>query len=134
MNYQNRVKSIKDQFGGTPIGCTESIFVYPAASLGLDLLSPTEFMDAVDEGNDPPVQSVVKFEELLKDKKIQLLVYNEQTVTPITETIKKLAANAGIPVVGITETIQPPDVAFQDWMNAELIMIENALNAKALGQ
>ena len=91
-------------------------------------------MDAVDEGNDPPVQSVVKFEELLKDKKIQVLVYNQQTVTPITETIKKMAADAGIPVVGITETIQPPDVLFQDWMNAELIMIENALNAKALGQ
>ena len=113
--------SIKNQFGRTPIACTESIFVYPAAALGLDLVSPAEFMDAIDEGNDPPVQSVVKFEGLIKDKKIQVLVYNEQTVTPITETIKKMAADAGIPVVGITETIQPPDVSFQDWMNAELI-------------
>jgi zinc/manganese transport system substrate-binding protein len=61
-------------------------------------------------------------------------VYNEQTVTPLTESIKKLAADQGIPVVGITETIQPPDTTFQDWMNAELINIENALNASALGQ
>ena len=125
--YQNRIASIKNQFGGTPIGCTESIFVYPAAALGLDLVSPAEFMDAIDEGNDPPVQSVVKFEELIKDKKIQVLVYNEQTVTPITETIKKMAADAGIPVVGITETIQPPDVSFQDWMNAELIAYRKRL-------
>jgi len=132
--YQNRVLSIKNQFGKTPIACTESIFVYPAAALGLDLVSPAQFMDAIDEGNDPPVQSVVKFEELIKDKKIQVLVYNEQTVTPITETIKKMAAVAGIPVVGITETIQPPDVSFQEWMNAELIFIQNALNAKALGK
>jgi zinc/manganese transport system substrate-binding protein len=134
MNYQNRIETIKKQFGKTPIGCTESIFVYPAAALGLNLISPAAFMDAVDEANDPPAQSVVAFEQLLKDKKIQVLVYNEQTVTPITETIKKMAADAGIPVVGITETIQPPDVSFQDWMNAELIMIENALNAKALGK
>jgi len=127
--YQNRILSIKKLFGGTPIACTESICVYPVASLGLDLVSPAAFMDAVDEGNDPPVQSVVKFEGLIKDKKMQVLVYNEQTVTPITETIKKMAGDAGIPVVGITETIQPPDVPFQDWMNAELIAIENALNS-----
>ncbi len=132
--YQNRIASIKNQFGGTPIACTESICVYPAASLGLNLVSPAEFMDAVDEGNDPPVQSVVKFEGLIKDKKMQVLVYNEQTVTPITETIKKMAGGAGIPVVGITETIQPPDASFQDWMNGELMALENALNAKALGQ
>jgi len=132
--YQNRIASIKKQFGATPIACTESICVYPATSLGLNLVSPAEFMDAIDEGNDPPVQSVVKFEGLIKDKKIQVLVYNEQTVTPITENIKKIAADAGIPVVGITETIQPPDVSFQEWMNAELIFIENALNAKALGK
>jgi len=132
--YQNRIASIKKQFGGTSVACTESIFVYPAASLGLDLVSPVEFMDAIDEGNDPPVQSVVKFEGLIKDKKMQVLVYNEQTVTPITENIKKMAAAAGIPVVGITETIQPPDASFQDWMNGELMAIENALNAKALGK
>jgi hypothetical protein len=47
--------------------------------------------------------------------------------------MKKLAAAQGIPVIGITETIQPPDVSFQDWMNSELIAIQNGLNAKALG-
>jgi len=48
--------------------------------------------------------------------------------------MKKLAADQGIPVVGVTETIQPPDVSFEDWMNAELIGLQNALNAKTLGQ
>jgi zinc/manganese transport system substrate-binding protein len=132
--YQNRVASIKAQFSGTPVGSTESIFVYPAQALGLNLLSPTSFMDAIDEGNDPPAQSVVQFEQLISSGEIHVLLYNEQTVTPITLTMKKLAGDANIPVVGITETIQPPDASFQDWMNAELINLENALNAKALGQ
>ena len=48
--------------------------------------------------------------------------------------MKKLAGDANIPVVGITETIQPPDTSFQDWMNSELINLENAINANALGK
>ena len=65
---------------------------------------------------------------------VKILVYNEQTVTPLTENIKRLAAEQGIPIVGVTETIQPPDALFQEWMNAELMSLQNALNAKALGQ
>jgi len=45
-----------------------------------------------------------------------------------------MAAAKGIPIVAVTETIQPPDISFQDWMNAELITLQNALNAQALGQ
>jgi hypothetical protein len=48
--------------------------------------------------------------------------------------MKKLAAEAEIPTIGITETIQPPDASFQEWMNAQLLVLQNALNAKALGK
>ena len=65
---------------------------------------------------------------------VKVLVYNEQTVTPLTERIKRLAAEQGIPVIGVTETIQPSDASFQEWMNAEIMSLQNALNAKALGQ
>ncbi len=132
--YQNRIASIKKQFGGTKVACTEDIFVYLGDSTGLDLVSPPAFIQAVGEANDPPTQSIVEFQNQLKNKEPKMLVYNEQTVTPVTESIKKLAGDEGIPVVGITETIQPPDTSFQDWMNAELIGIENALNTGALGK
>jgi zinc/manganese transport system substrate-binding protein len=91
-------------------------------------------MDAVAEGNDPPAQSIVQFQQLIQNGTITVLVYNEQTVTPLTQSIKALAASKGIPIVGVTETIQPPDVPFQVWMNAELLQLQNALNAQALGQ
>ena len=132
--YQDRVASIQKQYDGTKIAATESIFVYPTQALGLDLVSPTQFMNAIDEGNDPTALSVIQFENLLKNNQVKVLVYNEQTVTPITLTMKKLAGDANIPVVGITETIQPPDTSFQDWMNSELINLENALNSNALGK
>ena len=131
--YQNRIGEIKQQFGGTKVAATESIFEYLANATGLDLVSPPAFTHAVAEGNDPPANSVVQFETQLQSDNVSVLVYNQQTVTPLTDNMKKLASEQGIPVIGITETIQPPDVSFQDWMNAELISLQNALNAKALG-
>ena len=131
--YQNRIAKIKHQFNGTQVAATEDIFAYLAEPAGLNLISPPAFTQAVAEGNDPPVQSVVQFETQLKSGNVSLLVYNQQTISPITEKMKKLTAEQGIPVVGITETIQPSDVSFQDWMNSELISIQNALNAKDLG-
>jgi zinc/manganese transport system substrate-binding protein len=132
--YQDRVASIKHQFGGTKVAATEDIFAYLANAAGLDLISPPAFIEAVAEGNDPPTNSVVTFQQQLQSGQIKVLVYNQQTVTPLTDNIKKLAADDNIPVVGVTETVQPPDTTFQDWMNAELINLENALNANALGQ
>jgi zinc/manganese transport system substrate-binding protein len=132
--YNSRISEIRAQFAGTKVASTESIFVYLGNAIGLDVVSPPAFMDAVAEGNDPPAQSVVQFQQLLQNGTVQVLVYNAQTVTPLTESIKALAASKGIPIVAVTETIQPPDVSFQVWMNGELLQLQNALNAKALGQ
>ena len=132
--YNARISEIRQQFGGMKVASTESIFVYLANATNLDLVSPPAFMDAVAEGNDPPAQSVVQFQQLLQNATVSVLVYNAQTVTPLTQSMKALAASKGIPIVAVTETIQPPDVSFQVWMNAELIALQNALNAQALGQ
>src|SRR5271157_4527269 len=128
--YQNKTTEIKQQFGGTKVAATENIFVYLANTTGLDLISPSAFTQAVAEGNDPSAESIVQFETQLRSGNVSLLVYNQQTVTPITNNMKKLATEESIPLVGITETIQPPDAPFQDWMNSELIFLQNALNAK----
>lgn len=134
--YNARIDEIKEKFAGTRVAATEDIFVYLANATGLDLVSPPEFIEAVAEGNDPPAQSVVQFQQQLQGQggNVTVLIYNAQTVTPLTENIKTLAAQRDIPIVGITETIQPSDVSFQDWMNAELISLQNALDAKVLGQ
>jgi len=131
--YNARISEIRQQFAGTKVAATEDIFVYVANATGLNLVSPPAFMEAVAEGNDPSAQSVVQFQQLIQNGNFSVLVYNAQTVTPLTQNIKAMAAAKGIPIVAITETIQPPDVSFQDWMNAELITLQNALNARALG-
>jgi len=130
--YYDRIEKIRSSFSSVPVGATESIFVYLAQALGLNLISPPEFMKAVSEGNDPPAQTVAEFHDQVANKRIKVLVYNVQTASNITEDLKRLAANNGIPVVGVSETLQPVDATFQDWQDAQLLTLQNALNAQAL--
>ncbi|MGA7923249.1 MAG: zinc ABC transporter substrate-binding protein [Thermoplasmata archaeon] len=129
-----RANQIKAEFQGTVVESTESIFVYLANYTGLDLISPPEFMEAIAEGNDPPAQSVTQFECQLQSHNVRVLVYNIQTVTPITSTIESLAEQNNVTLTYVSETIQPPDTSFQDWMYGQYNSLQNALNAYELGQ
>ena len=130
--YTQRLAEIKAKFSGVPVGATESIFVYMATALGLNLISPTEFMNAVAEGNDPPASAVIEFQNQITGKQVKVLIYNVQTATAVTTNIKHLAALADIPVVGVSETLQPESATFQDWQLSQLLALENGLNASAL--
>ena len=128
-----RANQIKHDFAGTVVVSTESIFVYLANYTGLDLIAPSAFMEAIAEGNDPPAASVAQFECQLEGGYVKVLVYNIQTVTPITSTLEGLAGTHNVTVTYVSETIQPPDTSFQDWMYGEYNSLANALNAGALG-
>jgi zinc/manganese transport system substrate-binding protein len=91
-------------------------------------------MNAVAEGNDPPTDTVAEFEQQISQKQISVLIYNVQTATAVTTNLKEMADQENIPVVGISETMQPPDATFQEWMDAELVTLQNALNANSLTQ
>ncbi|MDE1825605.1 MAG: zinc ABC transporter substrate-binding protein [Candidatus Micrarchaeota archaeon] len=123
---------IKQHFWGTKVASTESIFVYLANATGLDLISPPSFMDSVAEGGDPPTQSIIAFENQLEGKNVSVLVYNEQTLTPLTQQMKQIAAQHNITMVGVTETIQPSGMTFQAWMSAQLLQLQSALNTSTL--
>lgn len=130
--YTSRVAAIKGKFAGQRIAATESIFQYMSDALGLTLVSPPEFMKAVAEGNDPPADSVAAFQQAIISKEATVLVYNVQTSTDVTNTIKQMAVQQGIPVVAVSETLQPPDATFEEWQLGQLNTLYNALNARAL--
>jgi zinc/manganese transport system substrate-binding protein len=113
---------------GAAVASTESIVVYLAGYLGLRLMSPPAFMNAVSEGNDPPAASVVEFEHQLSAGQARALVYNEQTATALTTTMRELAVKHHIPVVGVSETIEPSGQSFEQWFGGELSALDHALN------
>jgi zinc/manganese transport system substrate-binding protein len=135
--YNGRINKIATQFAGRLVGSTESIFVYLADATRLKLISPSGFMKAVAEGNDPTTPDRILFERQIingtQPGNATVLVYNQQTVTSLTQTIIQEAGAHLIPIVRVTETVQPTDVRFQDWMYAELIDLQNALNAESPG-
>jgi len=116
------------EHAGQPVASTESIFVYLADYLGLKLISPPAFMNAVAEGNDPPVSSVVEFERQLAARQARVLVYNKQTATALTTSVRGIAASHHVPIVGVTETIQPPGQGFERWFGDQLAALARALN------
>jgi zinc/manganese transport system substrate-binding protein len=129
--YRQLIGLINGQFANAPVGATESIFVDMSYTTGLKLLSPPEFMQAIAEGNDPAAQDIAQFQNQLKGKQVKVLVYNVQTVTPITEQLKQMARDASIPIVGVSETMPVGAQTFQGWQAGQLRLLLNALQKTA---
>lgn len=125
--YHDLISTIKQKYAGTPVGATESIFVYIANALGLNLITPPDFMKALSEGTEPTALDKATFDQQVTQKQIKVFVFNSQNSTPDTDALKAKALAEGIPVVSITETLDPPNVSFQDWQDAQLQALEQAL-------
>ena len=123
---REKIAQMNGKWHGTPVGLTETIFLYQSNPLGLSVLTPFEFQKAIAEGNDPPADTVVTAENQVKGNKIKVLIYNEQTVSPITSRLEDEAKAAGIPIVPVTETM-PSAVNYQDWMLSQLTALDRAL-------
>ncbi len=131
--YDGLIAGIKAKYAGTPIGASESIMAPLAQALGLNLLTPASFLNAVSEGTDPTAQDKATIDQQIKDRQIKVYIYNSQNATPDIQTQVAEAQAAGIPVVAITETLNPATATFQDWQVAQLTRIQAAL-AQATGR
>jgi zinc/manganese transport system substrate-binding protein len=57
------------------------------------------------------------------------LFYNSQTGNALTERMRTIAVNAGVPVVGVTET-EPHGMTYQQWMTSQLDALGRALGER----
>jgi zinc/manganese transport system substrate-binding protein len=65
-------------------------------------------------------------QSLLAGRRVRVLLYNCQAVSPITQRVRAAAEAAGIPVVGVRETL-PAGVSFQRWQLDQARALEEAL-------
>ncbi|MBO0885183.1 MAG: zinc ABC transporter substrate-binding protein, partial [Mycobacterium sp.] len=131
--YFGLINSMKATYGGTPVGASESIFVYLADALDLQLLTPETFLDAISEGSDPTAADLATINAQIQGKQIKVYVYNSQNATPDVQAQVNAAKAQGIPVTTITETLDPPTASFQDWQTSQLQDLQAAL-AQATGR
>ncbi|WP_035844331.1 metal ABC transporter solute-binding protein, Zn/Mn family [Kitasatospora azatica] len=125
--YNQLISDIKTKYAGTPIGGSESIVTPLAEGLGLKMLTPESFLDAMSEGTDPTAADKATIDQQISGKQIKVYVYNSQNSTPDVAAQVAAAKAQGIPVATVTETLTPAGATFQDWQSAELQGIADAL-------
>ena len=132
MPLVQKINAINSKYAGTPVALTETIYLYQSTPEGLNVLTPFEFEKAIAEGNDPPADTVTITNDQITRKQVKILIYNVQTVTPITTNLQNEAKNLNIPIVPVSETM-PPAKTYQTWMMDQLNTLEQAL-ATATGK
>ncbi len=120
------IAQIKTRYATTPVGLTETIYLYQTELEGLHVLTPFEFEKAVAEGNDPPADTIIAATDQITHHQIKVLIYNAQTITPVTTNLENLAQTNHIPVVPVTETM-PPTGTYQIRMMLQLTALLTAL-------
>jgi zinc/manganese transport system substrate-binding protein len=126
--YHALIAQIKQRYGGTPVGASESIFALQAPALGLKLITPYSFMKAISEGTDVSAQDTITTQRQITAKQIKVWIYNSQNATPQIARLNELARTAHIPIATVTETLSPASDSFEQWQVTQLLGIEQALH------
>jgi zinc/manganese transport system substrate-binding protein len=121
------VAAIRRAHAGEPVAYTERVPGYLIEAAGLRNVAPSRFPRALEDGTDPPPAAVAQMIDLAREHRIRVLLYNEQAVSPISLRVREAAERAGIPVVGVTETL-PPGRSFQSWQLAQAKALRAALS------
>ena len=123
----DKVGALKTKYAGSPVAFTENVAGYLTDAIGLKVLTPPAFMEAIESGTDPAPADVAAERDLITGRKVKVLLYNSQVTSPLTQQIHDLADRSGVPIVGVAETIPPAFKTFQEWQLAQLTELEKAL-------
>jgi zinc/manganese transport system substrate-binding protein len=111
---QATVAKIRALHAGAPVAYTEPVPGYLIEAAGLRDRSLSSFTQPIEEGSEPSAAAVSEMTALATKHRIKVLFYNNQAVSPITQRVRAAAKDAGVPVVGVAETV-PAGLTFQAW-------------------
>jgi zinc/manganese transport system substrate-binding protein len=111
----------------TPAATTEPVGDYMLEAAGIRNLTPFSLQADVMNGTDPAPQDITLQQQLIGGHRVNVFVHNQQVSSSLTESFVKLAHQAGVPVVGVYETMPTPGYDYQSWMEAELAALEAAV-------
>ncbi len=121
------VAKIRSTYAGQPVGYTERVPGYLLADAGLTVVTPPGFATAIENGNDPSAADTQAMQALIAGRKMRLLLYNTQATSAVTQHVRQLAEQAGIAVVGVSETQPAGYRSYQAWQLSQATAILRAL-------
>ena len=123
---QKKIKAIKSQYNGMAVTATEPVFGYMANALGFKVLG-LDFQWKIMNETDPSPKTIANYEDLLINKKVKILFYNNQVSNSLVKNILDIAKANHINIVGVSEIMpdntQDPNV----WFESELNTLQKSL-------
>jgi zinc/manganese transport system substrate-binding protein len=130
----NAIAAFKAGHQGVTVATTEPVADYLLTAMGIVNLTPFQFQADIMNGIDPSPQDVTLENGFFTNHTVKVFVYNEQVVDSLTTSIRLGALKAGVPVVGVYETMPTPGFDYQSWMMAEVTAIERAVEDRVSTQ
>jgi zinc/manganese transport system substrate-binding protein len=124
------IAHFKATYPDTPVATTEPVADYMLEAAGTDNLTPFGLQADIMNGVDPSPQDVTFQTGLFTGHKVKVFVYNQQVTDALTQTFITAAEKAGIPVIGVYETMPVPGYNYQSWMLAEVGALQKAVTEK----
>ncbi len=123
---RSQLAAIKAAHSGARVAVTEPLPLYLTDEAGLDDVTPEEFAEAIEEGDDPSAAVVADMLALFGSDPVDVLILNTQTQSPATDQVAQAASSARVPVVSMSETLTSPD--YVTWMDGQIKALAGAFN------
>ena len=125
--WLNAIAAFKAKYAGTPVATTEPVADYLLSAMGMKNLTPFVFQADIMNGVDPAPEDITLEKGFFTNHTVKVFCYNQQVVDSLTTSIRQTAQSAGVPVVGVYETMPTPGYNYQSWMLAEVAAIKAAV-------
>jgi zinc/manganese transport system substrate-binding protein len=126
-DLEAQAAEVKTAHDGESVAYTEPVPGYLFDAMGLVNVTPSDFSEAIEEGDDVSPAALNETLQLFSDGTVDLLAYNEQTSSPETEQVEKAAADAGVAIVPVTELLPTGD-DYVSWQQSNIDAITAALD------
>ncbi len=128
--WLDAIAAFRARYSGTRVATSEPVANYLLTAMGAVNLTPFRFQADTMNGVDPSPQDISLVDGFFTGHRAKVFVYNQQVTDALTTSIQQTALAAGVPVVGVYETMPTPGYRYQSWMLAEVRAIQLAVTAR----
>ncbi|MGH2863667.1 MAG: metal ABC transporter solute-binding protein, Zn/Mn family [Solirubrobacteraceae bacterium] len=125
--WRAALERFASEYPHTAVATTEPVGDYMLEAAGTINMTPFPLQADIMNGVDPAPQDVTLQEGLFATHRVKVLVYNQQVTDSLTQSFLEAAKHAGVPVVGVYETLPTPGYDYQSWMLAEVRALRRAV-------
>lgn len=123
----DRLAELAAAHEGDGVFVTEPLPLYLTDTAGLDNKTPSEFSEAVEEGQDVAPATLLEALKTISSKQVAVVIVNAQAAGAETDRVEQEAKDAGIPVLKFSELLPDGDT-YLTWMTDNVEQLSDALD------